>query len=68
MRHMVQLKKITNMDKVTLALLLEEGRAKISELEFHLNLTKKQIAYTLNNLMEQGMVVYEASSSQYTLL
>ena len=65
---MIRIKKITNMDKVTFALLLEEGKARIIELEFHLTLTKIQIKKALIQLVAQGIVVYEASSNQYKLL
>ncbi len=62
------LRKITNMDKVTLALLLEEGQARITELEFHVNLTKRQINSALTRMMDQGIVIYEASTANYMLL
>ena len=62
------LRKITNMDKVTLALLLEEGQARRTELEFHVNLTKRQINSALNRMVAQGMVMYEASTASYMLL
>lgn len=62
------LRKITNMDKVTLALLMEEGKARITELEFHLNLTKRQINSALTRMVAQGMVIYEASTASYMLL
>jgi predicted transcriptional regulator len=62
------LRKITNMDKVTLALLLEEGKARITELEFHLNLTKRQINSALTRMVAQGMVMYEVSTASYMLL
>ena len=62
------LRKITNMDKVTLALLLEEGQARITELEFHVNLTKRQISSALIRMVDQGIVMYEASSASYMLL
>lgn len=65
---MMRFKKITNIDKVTFALLLEEGKARITELEFHLTLTKRQIKQALTQLMAQGIVIYEASSNQYMLL
>jgi predicted transcriptional regulator len=65
---MEHLKKITNMDKVTLALLLEEGKARIADLQFHLNLTKRQITAALNHMVEQGHMIYEASTSSYMLL
>ncbi len=65
---MEHLRRITNIDKVTFALLLEEGKARISELEFHLTLTKMQIKQALTQLMAQGQVIYEASTSQYMLL
>ena len=62
------LRKITNMDKVTLALLLEEGQARRTELEFHVNLTKRQINSALTRMVAQGMVMYEASTASYMLL
>jgi len=65
---MEHLRRITNIDKVTFALLLEEGKARISELEFHLTLTKMQIRQALTQLIAQGMVIYEASTHQYMLL
>lgn len=65
---MEQLKKITNMDKVTLALLLEEGKARISELEFHVTLTRRQIRSALDSLIAQGMVIYEVSTASYMLI
>ena len=65
---MQHLKRITNIDKVTFALLLEEGRARISELEFHVTLTKNQIRQALTQLLAQGIVAYEATTHQYMLL
>ena len=65
---MEHLKKITNIDKVTFALLLEEGKARINELEFHLTLTKTQIRQALSHLVVQGHVIYEVSTGQYLLL
>ena len=65
---MEHIKKITNMDKVTLALLLEEGKARITEIQFHVNLTKRQISTALNRMVELGLVIYEASSASYMLL
>ena len=65
---MEHIKKITNMDKVTLALLLEEGKARITEIQFHVNLTKRQIITALNRMVALGLVIYEASSASYTLL
>ena len=62
------LRKITNMDKVTLALLLEEGQARITEIEFHVNLTKRQINSALTRMVDQGIVMYEASTANYMLL
>ncbi len=64
---MEQLKKITNMDKVTLALLLEEGKARISEIQFHVTLSKKQIRSALTTLIRQRMVIYETSTASYML-
>jgi predicted transcriptional regulator len=57
--------KITNADKVTLALLLEEGRARIGELQFHLTMKRSQIRATLERMVEQGTVIHEAASSCY---
>jgi predicted transcriptional regulator len=65
---MEHLKKITNLDKVTFALLLEEGKARISELEFHLTLNNIQIKRALTQLVAQGMVSYEVSTNQYMLI
>lgn len=65
---MEHIRRITNMDKVTLALLMEEGQARIADLEFHVNLTKKQINSALMRLVDQGMVMYEASTASYMLL
>ena len=65
---MEHIKKITNMDKVTLALLLEEGKARITDIQFHVNLTKRQISTALNRMVELGLVIYEASSASYMLL
>jgi predicted transcriptional regulator len=59
--------KITNIDKVTLALILEEGHAKINDLMFHLTLTKKQIRKALNTLIKQDIVIYEVSTQNYVL-
>jgi predicted DNA-binding transcriptional regulator len=64
---MEQLKKITNMDKVTLALLLEEGKARISEIQFHVTLSRRQIRSALTNLVKHGMVIYEISTASYML-
>ena len=65
---MEQLKKITNMDKVTLALLLEEGKARISEIQFHVTLSKRQIRSALTIMVRQGMVNYETSTASYMLV
>lgn len=65
---MMHLRKITNIDKVTFALLLEEGKARITELEFHLTLTKMQIKQALTQLVAQGIVAYEVSTNQYMLI
>jgi predicted transcriptional regulator len=65
---LINIIKITNIDKVTFALLLEEGKARISDLEFHLTLTTRQIKQALTQLVAQGIVAYEASSKQYMLL
>jgi predicted transcriptional regulator len=60
--------RITNADKVTLALLLEEGRARVEDLQFHVTLTRRQIRDALNQLVEQGAVIYENASSRYALV
>jgi predicted transcriptional regulator len=60
--------RITNADKVTLALLLEEGRARAEDLQFHVTLTRRQIRDALNQLVEQGTVIYENASSRYSLV
>ena len=60
--------RITNADKVTLALLLEEGRARAEDLQFHVTLTRRQIKDALNQLVEQGTVIYENASSRYALV
>ncbi|MCW4012257.1 MAG: hypothetical protein NWF07_04610 [Candidatus Bathyarchaeota archaeon] len=65
---MEHLRKITNIDKVTFALLLEEGKAKINELEFHVTLTRMQIKKALTQLVAQEKVAYEASTQVYMLL
>ena len=65
---MEQLKNITNMDKVTLALLLEEGKARISEIQFHVTLSKRQIRSALTIMVRQGMVNYETSTASYMLV
>jgi predicted ArsR family transcriptional regulator len=65
MQHLI---KFTNIDKVTFALCLEEGKARISDLEFHLTLTKTQIKQALTQMVAQGKVVYEATSQKYMLL
>ena len=65
---METLRKYTNMDKVTLALILEEGRARASDLQFHLTLTRGQIKTALDRLVAQGTVAYEAATSIYRLL
>ena len=57
--------KITNADKVTLALLLEEGKARIWELQFHLTMKRSQIRTTLDRMVKQGTVIHEAASSCY---
>jgi len=56
------------MDKVTLALILEEGRARTSDLQFHLTLTRGQIKTALDRLVAQGAVAYEAATSSYRLI
>ncbi len=65
---MEQLKKITNMDKVTLALLLEEGKARVSDIQFHVTLSRRQIRSALTTLVQQGMVNYEAATASYMLV
>lgn len=60
--------QITDVDKVTLALLLEEGKAKKNELQFHLTLTRQQIFKALNKLQAQGKVRYEMKTGNYTLI
>jgi predicted transcriptional regulator len=60
--------RITNADKVTLALLLEEGRARSEDLQFHVTLTRRQTRDALNQLVEQGAVIYENASSRYALV
>lgn len=65
---MEHLRKITNMDKVTLALLLEEGKARVEDLQFHLTLTKYQIVVALSQLVAKGSVIYENTTSTYRLL
>ena len=65
---METLRKYTNMDKVTLALILEEGRARASDLQFHLTLTRGQIKTALDRLVAKGTVTYEAATSIYRLL
>ena len=65
---METLRKFTNMDKVTLALILEEGRARATDLQFHLTLTRGQIKTALDRLVAQGTVAYEAATSSYRLI
>jgi DNA-binding MarR family transcriptional regulator len=65
---METIRKYTNMDKVTLALILEEGRARVTDLQFHLTLTRGQIKTALDRLVVKGAVVYEAATSSYRLL
>ncbi len=65
---MKHIKRITNIDKVTFALLLEEGKARISDLEFHVTLPKTQIRQALTQMVAQGKVAYEATSHKYRLL
>jgi predicted ArsR family transcriptional regulator len=62
------IRKYTNMDKVTLALILEEGRARVTDLQFHVTLTRGQIKTALDRLVAQGAVAYEAATSSYRLL
>ena len=61
-------KPFKNTDKVTLALLLEEGRAKISELRFHLTITQQQITDALNELRNEGLVKFEIKTESYILV
>ena len=68
LNKMQHIRKISNIDKVTFALLLEEGKARITELEFHVTLTKMQIKQALTQLVAQGIVAYEASTHQYKLI
>ncbi len=56
------------MDKVTLALLLEEGKARISDIQFHVTLSRRQIRSALTTLVHQGMVIYETSTASYMLI
>ncbi len=63
-----RLRRITNMDKVAFALLLEEGRARASELQHHLTLSRDQIRDALQRLAQRGLVAYEPSTRRYRLL
>jgi len=65
---MEHIRRITNADKVTLALILEEGRARVEDLQFHVTLTRRQIRNALDQLVEQGAVIYENSTSRYALV
>lgn len=65
---METIRKYTNTDKVTLALILEEGRARATDLQFHLTLTRGQIKTALDRLVAQGTVAYEAATRSYRLL
>ncbi len=56
------------MDKVTLALLLEEGKARISDIQFHVTLSRRQIRSALTTLVHQKMVIYETSTANYMLI
>ena len=56
------------MDKVTLALLLEEGKARISDLQFHVTLSRRQIRSALTTLVHQKVVIYETSTANYMLI
>jgi len=62
------IRKYTNMDKVTLALILEEGSARAPDLQFHLTLTRGQIKTALDRLVAQGTVAYEAATRSYRFL
>ena len=59
--------RITNTDKVTLALILEEGKARKEDLQFHVTLTRLQIKQALSQLVEQGAVIHEKASNYYAL-
>ena len=61
-------KTFNDEDKVTLALLLEEGRAKLSDLRFHLILTQQQVLDALNELRNNGTVKFEESTRYYILV
>ena len=65
---METIRKFTNTDKVTLALILEEGKARATDLQFHLTLTRDQIKTALDRLVDQGTVAYEAATHNYQLL
>jgi predicted ArsR family transcriptional regulator len=65
---METIRRYTNTDKVTLALILEEGRARATDLQFHLTLTRGQIKAALDRLVAQGAVAYEATTRSYRLL
>ena len=56
------------MDKVTLASLLEEGKARISDIQFHVTLSRRQIRSALTTLVHQEMVIYETSTANYRLI
>ena len=62
------IRKYTNTDKVTLALILEEGRARVTDLQFHLTLTRGQIKTALDRLVAKGAVTYESATRNYRLL
>ena len=62
------IRKYTNTDKVTLALILEEGRARVTDLQFHLTLTRGQIKTALDRLVAKGVVTYESATRNYRLL
>ena len=55
-------------DKVAFALLLEDGRAKLSDLKFHLTLTQQQILDALNQMRNEGLVKFEISTQSYVLV
>ena len=62
------IRKYTNTDKVTLALILEEGRARATDIQFHLTLTRDQIKTALERLVAQGTVSYESATHSYKFL
>jgi predicted transcriptional regulator len=65
---MEHIRRITNSDKVTLALILEGGRAKVEDIQFHVTITRRQIRAALSELVAQGTVIYEAATKSYSLV